>query len=117
MCPVRDVTYVSGRSSHVEGLGNQLLLLPASLMREVAQFLECGLIYPRGKALPVLAARRQVGLGGIALGRSDLALGETRQGAKDGTAVLWCLLLLDHHFASRALRFGLPSAESYMGVS
>src|SRR5215471_11950380 len=26
---------------HVEGLGNQLLLLPARLMREVAQLLEC----------------------------------------------------------------------------
>jgi hypothetical protein len=62
------------------------------------------------ETFPVLAARRHVGHDGVALGWSDLALGETRQGTKDGAAVLW-FLLLDHHFASRALRFGSPRAS------
>src|SRR5262249_5796016 len=52
---------------------------------------------------------RRIGLGGVAFGRSDLALGEACQ-VKNGAAVLWFLLLLDHHFTSRALRFGLASA-------
>src|SRR5215831_1327338 len=94
---------------HVESLCNQLLLLPASLVGEVAQLLECSLVDPRGEALPVLSARRHVGLGSIAFGRSDLALGEARQGAKDGATVPR-FLFLDHGLASRALRFGLASA-------
>src|SRR5215471_8215994 len=94
---------------HVKRFGNQLLLLPASLVGEIAQLFECSLVYPRGEALPVLSTRRHVGLCSIAVGWSDLALGEARQGTKDDAAVLR-FPFLDHGLASRALRFGLASA-------